>query len=60
MNLSDEAIKEFRSIYKRKVGEEISFEETKIESENFINLFDLITKPVKKNLIVLPYSGLLG
>lgn len=49
MDLPDEAIKEFQNIYKIKCGKEISFEEAKIEAENFINLFDLITKPVKKD-----------
>lgn len=49
MALPDEAIKEFQEIYKRKCGKKISFEEAKIKAENFINLFDLITKPVKKN-----------
>lgn len=48
MSLPDEAIKEFQEIYKRKCGKEISFEEAKIEAENFINLFDLITKSKEK------------
>lgn len=47
--LPDEAIKEFQEIYKNKVGEEITFNEAKIKAEKFINLFDLITKPIKKN-----------
>lgn len=50
MTLPDKAIKEFQEIYKRKCGKEISFEQAKIKAENFINLFDLITKPTNKKL----------
>lgn len=49
MLLPDKAVKEFQDIYKRKCGEELTLEEARIKAENFINLFDLITKPVKKN-----------
>lgn len=47
MDLSDEAVKEFQEIYKKKCGE-ISFEKARIEAENFLNLFALISKPNKK------------
>lgn len=49
MNLPDEAVKEFQKIYKNKIGKEITFNEAKIKAEKFINLFDLITKPIKNN-----------
>lgn len=47
MTLPDEAVKEFQEIYKEKIGKELSFEQAKIEAESFLNLFDLITKPIK-------------
>lgn len=50
--LPDEAVKEFQEIYKIKCGKEISFEEAKIEAENFIRLFDLITKTPKKEQVI--------
>ena len=47
MTLPDQAVKEFQEIYKEKIGDELSFEQAKIEAESFLNLFDLITKPIK-------------
>ena len=47
MTLPDEAVKEFQGIYKEKNGKELSFEQAKLEAESFLNLFDLITKPIK-------------
>lgn len=44
--LSDEAVKEFQEIYKKKCGE-ISFEKARIEAEGFLNFFALISKPNK-------------
>jgi hypothetical protein len=49
MFLPDRAVKEFQDIYHRKVGEKISFEEARIRAEDFLRLFDLITKPINKN-----------
>jgi hypothetical protein len=47
--LPDKAIKEFQNIYKRKCGEELSFEDATVKAEDFIRFFDLITKiPEKK------------
>lgn len=46
--LSSEAIKEYQDIYLKEFGEEILFEEAKIQAENFINLMRLITKPIPK------------
>lgn len=44
--LPDKAVKEFQEIYQRKCGE-ISFEQARIEAEEFLNFFNLITKPIK-------------
>jgi hypothetical protein len=49
MFLPDKAVKEFQDIYHKKVGEKISFEEARIKAEDFLRLFDLITKPINKN-----------
>jgi len=49
MDLPEGAIKEFQLIYKEKVGEEISYEKAKTEAENFITLYDLVTKRVKRD-----------
>jgi len=48
--LPDKAIEEFRQIYIKKVKKPLSFEEAKIKAEKFIRLFDLITKPLKKDV----------
>ncbi len=42
--LPDKAVAEFRAIYQKEVGDLISFDEAKKEAENFIQLFDLVTK----------------
>ena len=49
--LPDEAVKEFQELYKKICHIELSFDKARIEAENFINLFDLITKPIKKDLL---------
>lgn len=42
--LPDQAIIEFQSLYQQQVGIPISFSEAKKEAENFIKLFELVTK----------------
>lgn len=49
--LPNEAIIEFQEIYLNKFGMKISFEEAKAKSENFIQLFELITLKNNKNEI---------
>ena len=44
--LSDEAVKEFQEIYRKKCGE-ISFEQAREKAESFLKFFALITKPIK-------------
>ena len=46
--LPDQAIKEFQEIYNRKIGKKLTFDEAKIKAEDFIRLFDLITKPISR------------
>ena len=41
--LPDQAIIEFQSLYQQQVGTAISFDTAK-EAENFIKLFELVTK----------------
>jgi len=43
MNLPDEAVNEFRNLYLQLFEVDISFETAKIEAENFIKYFDLIS-----------------
>lgn len=47
INLSNEAIREYQSIYLKEFKKEISFEEAKLQAENFINLIKLISKPIE-------------
>lgn len=47
--LSNKAIKEYQEIYLKEFGEEIPFEEAKIQAENFISLIRLITKPTPRS-----------
>lgn len=49
MNLPDEAIKEFQSLYKSELGKEISWDEAKTRAESFLRLFKLISKPIPVN-----------
>lgn len=45
--LPNKAIIEFQEIYSNELNIKISFEEAKVKSENFIQLFDLITNKDK-------------
>lgn len=47
--LPNKSILEFQKIYLDQIGIELSFEEAKKEAENFIQLFDLVTKNEKKD-----------
>ena len=48
MHLPDEAVEEFKKIYESKIKEKLPDGEYRIHAENFLNLFDLITKPTPK------------
>lgn len=45
--LPDKAISEFQAVYLQQVGEAIGFDEAKSKAENFLKLFQLITKKNK-------------
>jgi len=47
--LSNKAIKEYQEIYLKEFGKEISFEEAKVQAENFVNLIRLIIKPTPRS-----------
>jgi hypothetical protein len=46
MALSKEAIKEFKEIYFKEFGEEISDQEAREEAESLISLFKIIYRPI--------------
>jgi len=46
MALSKEAIEEYKQIYKKHFGEEISDEEARMQGENLIALFRVICRPI--------------
>ena len=46
--LSDEAIEEFRKLYKKHYKTEISIEEARRRGGNLINLFKVIYRPIPK------------
>lgn len=48
MFLPDEAVEEFKKIYESHIEKKLTDAEYRIEAENFLNLFDLITKPTPK------------
>lgn len=48
MLLPDEAVEEFKKIYESKFKEKLTDGEYRIRAENFLNLFNLITKPTPK------------
>ena len=48
--LSDEAIEEFRKLYKKHYKTEISFEEARRRGQNLVNLFEVIYRPIPKNV----------
>ena len=45
MPLSDSAVEEFRAIYKRTYGEEISTAEAREMGQRLLTLFDLLRQP---------------
>ncbi|MEO8581771.1 MAG: hypothetical protein ABI425_04345 [Patescibacteria group bacterium] len=47
--LPKKAIQEFQQIYKEKCGIELTEDETRAHAEDFIQLFDLITRVDKKD-----------
>lgn len=48
--LSDEAIKEFRKLYKKHYKTEISVEEARRRGTNLVELFKVIYRPSPKNV----------
>lgn len=48
MDIPEEAVKEFKEIYERKIKEKLTDGEYRIRAENFLRLTDLITSPIKK------------
>lgn len=47
--LPDEAIEEFKEIYKREFGEELSAEEARRRAENLVGLFGAVYTPISKD-----------
>jgi len=50
MALSKEAIKEYKRIYKKNFGEDISDEEAREQGENLIALFRVICRPIPEKI----------
>lgn len=48
--LSKDAIEEFKAIYKKEFGEDISDEEALEKGTELINLFKVIYRPILKNI----------
>ena len=46
MGLSEKAIKEFKEIYRRELGEEISDEKAQELGQDLISLFNIIYRPI--------------
>lgn len=46
--ISEQALQEFKAIWKKQFGEEISDDLAIAEAINLLNLFNVIYKPVKK------------
>lgn len=42
--LPKQAVEEFRSIYSKQIGKKLSIEEAQVKAENFIQLFEIVTK----------------
>lgn len=49
--LPDEAVEEYRELYKKQYGEELSLEDAREKAEGFLNFFKTIHKPIKKEWI---------
>ncbi len=47
--LSNESIKEYQKIYKKKFGEEISYEGARKQGTDLVELMKLVYKPIKKS-----------
>lgn len=57
MQLSNEAIQEFKQIYKEEYGEEISDDEANKLGVNFLNFCRIIFRPLPDNIINQKYDG---
>lgn len=51
MELSPEAIQEFKEIHKKETGEKLSDQEALDLASNLLTLFDTICQPIPKHLI---------
>lgn len=49
MELSKQAIKDYKEIYKKEFGEEISDEEAREQGARLLNLFKIIYRPIPNN-----------
>ena len=49
MHLKPEDVKEFMEIYKKKFGEEISYEEALESGMKLVNLMAIVYKPIRKD-----------
>lgn len=49
MRISDEKIEEYRELYKKHFGEEISKEEALEQLTKLVNMVKLIYRPIKKS-----------
>ena len=47
--ISEQAIKDFKAIWKKQFGEEISDEKATEEALNLLNLFNVIYRPIPKS-----------
>lgn len=47
--ISNQAILEYRQIYKKEFGEEISLEEAAEQGMKLLKLFEIIYRPIKKS-----------
>lgn len=48
MSLPPEAIKEFKVLYKKEFGVDLSDEEATMRANNLVGLYDAVYSPVKK------------
>jgi len=47
--LSKKAIKEYKEVYKKQFGEELSDEEARKQAERLMRLFKVVAKPIPKS-----------
>jgi hypothetical protein len=57
MKLSEEAIEDFKEIYYREYGKEISDEEAQEMGQNLLSLFHIICRPLPEDENNMNYKG---